>query len=78
MDAGRCGGVPLETVFKIIKRKLATVENPAIRALRDSMVVGCESYFTHCQNGRGNPIDGQRRADRNAKNEVAGVVLVFP
>jgi len=68
----------LKPYFKIINEETpADGGNPAIRALREGMVVGLRSYFTHCQNGVEIRLTTAPRPIRNAKNEVAGVVLVF-
>ena len=72
-------GVPLESVFKIINEdSRLTVENPAIRALREGVVVGLANHTlliakddTECH------IDDSAAPIRNAAGEVAGVVLVF-
>jgi PAS domain S-box-containing protein len=72
-------GVALETVFRIINEdSRRTVENPAIRALREGVVVGLANHtLLISKDGTERPIDDSAAPIRNAKDEVAGVVLVF-
>src|SRR4051794_37686714 len=71
-------GKPLETVFKIINQDTRkTVESPTVRALRDGVVVGLANHtLLISKDGRERPIDDSAAPIRNARNEVAGVVLV--
>jgi PAS domain S-box-containing protein len=72
-------GAPLEAVFKIINEESRrTVENPAMRALRDGVVVGLANHtLLISKDGAERPIDDSAAPIRNAKGEIAGVVLVF-
>jgi PAS domain S-box-containing protein len=72
-------GTPLELVFKIINEATrATVENPAIRALREGLVVGLANHtLLIAKDGTERAIDDSAAPIRNANGEVAGVVLVF-
>jgi PAS domain S-box-containing protein len=72
-------GQPLDSVFRIINEKSRqSVESPAVRALREGVVVGLAN---HClliaKDGTERPIDDSAAPIRNDKGEVAGVVLVF-
>jgi PAS domain S-box-containing protein len=71
--------VPLESVFKIVNEETRrTVENPAVRALREGLVVGLANHTLLIgRDGTERPIDDSAAPIRNAKNEVVGVVLVF-
>ena len=72
-------GLPLETVFKIINEKTRhTVENPAIRALREGLIVGLANHtLLIAKNGTEKAIDDSAAPIRDEKGDVAGVVLVF-
>ena len=72
-------GVSLESVFKIVNEDTRhTVENPTIRALRDGVIVGLANHtLLIAKDGTERPIDDSAAPIRNAKGEVAGVVLVF-
>ena len=71
-------GVSLESVFRVINETGRTVENPAARALRQGLVVGlADGTLLISRNGRKRPIEGNAAPIRNARDEVAGVVLVF-
>ena len=72
-------GVPLETVFRIVNEDTRhTVESPTIRALRDGVIVGLANHtLLIAKDGTERPIDDSAAPIRNAKGEVAGVVLVF-
>ena len=72
-------GKPLELVFKIINEETRqTVENPATRALREGLVVGLANHtLLISKDGSERAIDDSAAPIRNAKGEVAGVVLVF-
>jgi PAS domain S-box-containing protein len=71
--------VPLENVFKIVNEETRlTVENPAIRALREGVVVGLGNHtLLIAKDGTERPVDDSAAPIRNANGEVAGVVLVF-
>lgn len=72
-------GQPLTTVFKIINEaSRLSVENPAIRALRDGVIVGLANHTLLLRSdGTEHPIDDNAAPIRNAAGDVAGVVLVF-
>jgi PAS domain S-box-containing protein len=72
-------GLPLETVFQIVNEETrATVENPATRALREGLVVGLANHtLLIARDDTERPIDDSAAPIRNARGEVAGVVLVF-
>ena len=72
-------GTPLDTVFKIVNEETReTVENPATRALREGLVVGLANHtLLIAKDQTERPIDDSAAPIRNAKGEVAGVVLVF-
>lgn len=72
-------GIPLENVFKIVNEETRrTVENPAIRALREGVVVGLASHtLLIAKDGTERPIEDSAAPIRNARGEVAGVVLMF-
>ena len=72
-------GVPLETVFKIVNEETGDiVENPAIRALREGIIVGLANHtLLTAQDGTKRLIDDSAAPIRNRNGEVAGVVLVF-
>ena len=72
-------GIPLETVFKIINEKTRlTVENPAIRALREGLIVGLANHtLLIAKNGTERAIDDSAAPIRNESGDIAGVVLVF-
>ena len=72
-------GKPLDTVFKIVNEETReTVKNPATKALREGLVVGLANHtLLIAKDGAERPIDDSAAPIRNAKGEVAGVVLVF-
>jgi two-component system cell cycle sensor histidine kinase/response regulator CckA len=72
-------GHGLEHVFKIVNEdSRATVENPAIRALREGRIVGLANHsLLIAKDGTERPIDDSAAPIRNDKGEVAGAVLVF-
>jgi PAS domain S-box-containing protein len=72
-------GLALETVFNIVNEETRrTVENPAVKALREGVVVGLANHtLLISKDGTERPIDDSAAPIRNAKGEVAGVVLVF-
>ena len=72
-------GVPLESVFKIINEdSRQTVEPPAIRALREGVIVGLANHtLLIAKDGTECHIDDSAAPIRNAAGEIAGVVLVF-
>jgi two-component system CheB/CheR fusion protein len=72
-------GKPVDTVFKIVNEETRhTVENPATRALREGLVAGLANHTVLiAKDGTERPIDDSAAPIRNAREEVAGVVLVF-
>ena len=75
-------GVPLEKVFKIVNRGTRqAVESPAIRALRDGVIVGLSNdTLLISKDGAERPIgpvDDGAAPIRNDQGELAGVLLVF-
>jgi PAS domain S-box-containing protein len=72
-------GQPLDSVFRIINQEIRhTVENPAVRALREGVVVGLANHtLLISKNGTEHPVDDSAAPIHNDKGEVAGVVLVF-
>ena len=72
-------GAPLEAVFKIVNEETReTVESPAARALREGLIVGLANHtLLIAKDGVERPIDDSAAPIRNARGEVAGVVLVF-
>jgi PAS domain S-box-containing protein len=72
-------GVPLDDVFKIVNEETRRiVENPATRSLREGLIVGLANHtLLISKDGSERPIDDSAAPIRNAKGDVAGVVLVF-
>jgi PAS domain S-box-containing protein len=72
-------GQPLETVFRIINEQTRqTVENPAVRALREGTIVGLANHtILIAKDGAERAIDDSAAPIRHEKRNVAGVVLVF-
>src|SRR5260370_18841044 len=72
-------GLPLDPVFKIVNEETRrTVANPATRALREGLVLGLANHtLLIAKDGKEGPIDDSAAPIRNAKGEVAGVVLAF-
>lgn len=75
----QAAGVALDSVFKIVNDETGqTAENPVARALREGLVVGLANHtLLIAKDGTERPIDDSAAPIRNAKGEVAGVVLVF-
>jgi PAS domain S-box-containing protein len=72
-------GQPLQTVFRIMNEKTRkTVENPALRALKEGSVVGLANHtILIARDGTERAIDDSAAPIRHENGEVAGVVLVF-
>lgn len=72
-------GEPLERVFRIVdETTMQPVENPALRALREGMVVGLASRtILLSRNGSKIPIDDSAAPIRDASGLVSGVVVAF-
>jgi len=72
-------GKPLDEVFHIINEETRRqVENPVTRVMREGMVVGLANHtLLIARDGTERPIADSGAPIRDAKGEVAGVVLVF-
>lgn len=72
-------GQPLEQVFRIINEvTLQPVENPALRALRQGVVVGLANHTILIKkDGSECPIDDSAAPIRNEQGHVSGCVLIF-
>jgi PAS domain S-box-containing protein len=66
-------------VFKVVHEETRrTVESPVTRALREGVVVGPANHtLLIAKDGTKRPIDDSAAPIRNARGEVAGVVLIF-
>ena len=72
-------GASLDSIFSIINQGThQTVESPSVRAMRDGVIVGLANHtlLLH-KDGTERPIDDCAAPIRNARGEVAGVVLIF-
>ena len=72
-------GVPLTTVFHIVNESTRLpVENPAIRALKEGVIVGLANHtILIARDGSERPIDDSAAPIRCKEGEVVGCVLVF-
>lgn len=72
-------GQPLPTVFQIVNEtSREPVENPALRAMREGIVVGLANHTVLiARDGTETPIDDSGAPIRNAAGEVFGSVLIF-
>ncbi|HEV8613382.1 MAG TPA: PAS domain S-box protein, partial [Gemmatimonadales bacterium] len=72
-------GQPLGAVFKILNQHTRQpVENPAARALTEGVAVGLANHsILIAKDGSERPIDDSAAPIKDARGEVAGVVLVF-
>ena len=72
-------GQPLERVFKIVNEVTRLpVENPAMRALREGVVVGLANHTVLIKkDGSECPIDDSAAPIRNEQGFVSGCVLIF-
>ena len=70
---------PLETIFRIVHETTrAQVENPALRALREGIIIGLANHTVLiARDGSERPIDDSAAPIRDDKGVVAGSVLVF-
>jgi PAS domain S-box-containing protein len=70
---------PLGTVFRIINESTRLpVDNPALRALREGVIVGLANHTLLIDRaGAERPIDDSAAPIRNRQGEIAGCVLVF-
>lgn len=72
-------GRQLETVFNIVNESTREkVENPAVKALRDGVIVGLANHTLLIgKDGTEWPIDDSAAPIRDEKGTVSGVVLIF-
>ncbi len=72
-------GKPLTAVFNVVNEATRQpVENPAIKALRDGVVVSLANHTVLiAKDGTERPIDDSGAPIRNKEGEVVGCVLVF-
>ena len=72
-------GLPLPDVFHIINENSRhSVENPAVRALREGAVVGLANHtILVMKDGTEHPIDDSAAPIRDPQGNVAGCVLIF-
>lgn len=72
-------GLPLEQVFQIVNQHTrAQVENPAVRALREGIIVGLANHTLLInRDGTERNIDDSAAPIKNEQGGVAGAVLVF-
>ena len=70
---------PLENVFNIINEETRkTVENPAMKALREGLIVGLANHtILIAKDGIEHHIDDSAAPIRDDRNEIQGTVLVF-
>ena len=79
LSSAEAQNLPVDQVFRIVNEETrAAVENPALRALREGLVVGLANHTVLiARDGSEHPIDDSGAPIRNVEGEVAGVVLVF-
>src|SRR5262245_58992805 len=72
-------GRPVEEVFRIVSEEtLASVENPAVRAIREGAIFGLANHtLLLAKDGRQISIDDSGAPIRSQSGEVIGAVLVF-
>lgn len=72
-------GLDLASVFKVVDEDTQhTVENPALRALRDGTIVGLTNHTVLvARDGTHTPIDDSAAPIRDAEGRTSGAVLVF-
>ena len=72
-------GKDLTEVFNIVNEETrATVENPALKALREGNITGLANHtMLIAKNGQETPIDDSAAPIRNDLGQIIGVVLVF-
>lgn len=72
-------GEPLEAVFNIINETTrVTVENPAVKALREGVIVGLANHtILISKDGAEWPIDDSAAPIRDEQGAISGVVLIF-
>lgn len=69
----------LDAVFRIVAEDtLQPVENPALRALKDNVIVGLANHtILLSKDGKQVPIDDSAAPIRNEKGNITGAVLTF-
>jgi PAS domain S-box-containing protein len=72
-------GKPLDAVFRAVNEETRRpVENPAVRALRDGVVVGLANHTVLIRkDGAELPVDDSAAPIRDENGEVEGCVLIF-
>ncbi len=72
-------GQPLTQVFRIVNEwTRAAVENPAIRALKEGIIVGLSNHtILIAKDGSERPIDDSASPIRTEDGQIVGCVLVF-
>jgi hypothetical protein len=72
-------GQPIEAVLKILnEQSRATVENPALRAMREGLITGLANHSVLiARDGREIPIDDSAAPIRDADGTLRGAVLIF-
>ncbi|MBI1764706.1 MAG: PAS domain S-box protein [Acidobacteria bacterium] len=72
-------GLPLEKVFHIINEETRQpVENPALRAMQESIIVGLANHtLLIARDGAEIPIDDSGAPIKDAEGKVIGAVLIF-
>jgi PAS domain S-box-containing protein len=77
--AGEAQGQPLESVFRIVNESTREpVENPALRSLRDGVIVGLANHTLLIRrDGSETPIDDSAAPIRDLQGRVHGCILVF-
>jgi PAS domain S-box-containing protein len=72
-------GRPLEEVFKIVNEQTReTIENPALRAMKEGLVVGLANHTVLiAKDGTGIPIDDSGAPIKDSEGKIIGAVLIF-
>jgi PAS domain S-box-containing protein len=72
-------GLPLDQVFRIVNEETrGEVENPAIRCMRDGVIVGPANHtILLARDGTEFPIDDSAAPIRDLRGEIVGCVLTF-
>jgi PAS domain S-box-containing protein len=72
-------GQPLENIFHIVdERTRSKVENPALRAMRDGLIVGLANHtLLISRDGSESPIDDAGSPIRDVTGKTVGAVLIF-
>ena len=78
-SASEAAGQPLPSVFRIVNEESRLeVENPALRSLREGLVVGLANHTVLiARDGSERPIDDSAAPIKDDRGSVVGVVLVF-